>query len=72
MSRVVEEGFTLVSANVQRWYDAVRRRLVPNFDFDQQFLTDVERMLSNLGWGVFHQTLINYNTDIAMEFASTM
>ena len=49
-------GFTLLSAEEQRYYLAVRGRFVPNFDLDETFLTstgmweDLRRMLDNLGW----------------------
>lgn len=78
VSRIVEEGFTLMSADEQWWYDAVRGRLNLNFNFDEFFLgeiglsSDICRMLSNLCWIGFHEAVIGYNLDIAIVVASTM
>lgn len=58
------EGFTLMSAEEQGWYNTMPRHFITNFNFDEVFLDEVGL------WGHIRRCLSNL--DIAVQCASTM
>jgi hypothetical protein len=79
VAKKCEYGFTITTKEEEDKLDNLKRRVMPNFEFDDDALRklgihqDINALLENLGWKQFADGVsVNMRVDLALEIFVTM